>query len=339
MNVHLMNKGTLKFLSWLRIFISPTTLWFFSVVSQQRAQRKRSGATRENSQVSAVNISSLWVKKITLLIFLCVALLAVGMIVRNLESVPVGAVILTGHSGSEVSASGAMELELKTLIDKQLADGFWRLNLSRLKATLEQHPWVRQAVIRRQWPNNLLIGIDEHVAVARWNDQFLLSATSKLFLAKSMEEFDYLPLFSIASNSREEVDAIQQSVVWFNQFQKPLLQHDVYIRELGQTKSRDLWLVLNSGLRIELGSVNVSERYQRFIGLISGVLSNNIEQAAIVDLRYPNGVAVSWKHGASSIALVESNPLDVVMSNQRQLMNLRSETGDMMVTYKGEKNG
>ena len=52
----------------------------------------------------------------------------------------------------------------------QLAGNFFSLDLERGRAAFESVPWVRQAVVRRVWPNRLTVTLEEHHAAALWLD-------------------------------------------------------------------------------------------------------------------------------------------------------------------------
>ncbi|HEY6086835.1 MAG TPA: cell division protein FtsQ/DivIB [Burkholderiaceae bacterium] len=50
----------------------------------------------------------------------------------------------------------------------QVVGNFFSLDLDRARAAFESVPWVRQAVVRRVWPNRLAITLEEHRAAALW---------------------------------------------------------------------------------------------------------------------------------------------------------------------------
>lgn len=50
-----------------------------------------------------------------------------------------------------------------------------------LQQSLQAHPWVRQASVRRVWPNRLMVWIEEHDPVAIWADGRLINRYGELF--------------------------------------------------------------------------------------------------------------------------------------------------------------
>src|SRR2546430_3983866 len=63
-------------------------------------------------------------------------------------------------------------------------------------------PWVRCATVRRVWPDRLEIGIEEHVALARWGADALVNTYGERFTGSADEP---LPLFSAPAGSEAEV--------------------------------------------------------------------------------------------------------------------------------------
>ncbi|MFZ2406544.1 MAG: cell division protein FtsQ/DivIB, partial [Methylobacter sp.] len=66
----------------------------------------------------------------------------------------------------------------------------------------------------------------------------------------------------------------------------------------------DRWawkIKLTTGLEILLGRNEQLKKLQRFLKTMEVLGQEQVEKIAIVDLRYPNGYAVSWKPGAEEI--------------------------------------
>lgn len=66
--------------------------------------------------------------------------------------------------------------------------------------------------------------------------------------------------------------------------------------------NRGAWKIkLATGLEILLGRNEQLKKLQRFLKTLTVLKKEQVEQIAIVDLRYPNGYAVSWKPGVAEI--------------------------------------
>ncbi len=68
-----------------------------------------------------------------------------------------------------------------------LAGNFFSFDLRRGRAAFESVPWVRQAVVRRIWPNRLQVTLEEHHAAALWQgeagDERLVNSHGEVFEA------------------------------------------------------------------------------------------------------------------------------------------------------------
>src|SRR5258706_7547473 len=50
----------------------------------------------------------------------------------------------------------------------KVTGNFFTTDLQRDKRAFESVPWVRQAIVRRTWPNRLVVRLEEHRAAAVW---------------------------------------------------------------------------------------------------------------------------------------------------------------------------
>ncbi|MGA1252551.1 MAG: cell division protein FtsQ/DivIB [Burkholderiaceae bacterium] len=76
------------------------------------------------------------------------------------------------HLSEEEIRQSVQSTSVGTALTRPLAD---------LQASLQAYPWVRQASVRRVWPNRLMIWIEEHQPVAIWTDGRLINRQGELF--------------------------------------------------------------------------------------------------------------------------------------------------------------
>ncbi|MCF8211284.1 MAG: FtsQ-type POTRA domain-containing protein, partial [Rhodoferax sp.] len=69
----------------------------------------------------------------------------------------------------DVVHSNVMTLRANVL--PRLSGTFFSVDLARVRAAFEGVPWVRRAVVRRDFPNRLLVDLQEHQAVAYWGPE------------------------------------------------------------------------------------------------------------------------------------------------------------------------
>ena len=82
-----------------------------------------------------------------------------------------------------------------------LAGNFFTMDLAKTRAAFEQVPWVRHAVVRRVWPNRLVVALEEHQPVALWegdeNSDKMVNSHGEVFEANVGDvEDDSLPQFA-----------------------------------------------------------------------------------------------------------------------------------------------
>jgi cell division protein FtsQ len=76
------------------------------------------------------------------------------------------------HLSEDEVRQSVLSTSVGTALTRPLAD---------LQSSLQAYPWVRQASVRRVWPNRLMIWIEEHQPVAIWTDGRLINQQGELF--------------------------------------------------------------------------------------------------------------------------------------------------------------
>jgi len=94
----------------------------------------------------------------------------------------------------------------------------------------------------------------------------------------------------------------------FQEFSQLLAPLGMKIIRLQQNEQMAWTVETDKGIRLELGSSQALEKMQRFVFLYRNQLQNATRAVAVVDLRYNNGAAVSWKVETPTS---DTNPSDV----------------------------
>ncbi|MBK8529851.1 MAG: cell division protein FtsQ/DivIB [Rubrivivax sp.] len=176
----------------------------------------------------------------------------------------------------------------------RLAGNFFSADLGRARAAFEAVPWVRRAVVRRVWPDRLVVHIEEHHAAALWQgderDDRLVNRQGEVFSANVGDvEDEALPSFAGPPGSAASVLAMYRRLL-------PTLRTlDLEIEQM-QLSTRGSWRVLlDSGATIELGRGSedeVAARSERFVRTLSQVTSRYHAPLEYADLRHADGYAV-----------------------------------------------
>jgi cell division protein FtsQ len=182
---------------------------------------------------------------------------------------------------------------VRTAALPRIKGNFFTANLDAVRVAFEAVPWVRKASVRREWPNKLIVTVEEHQPLGTWGDDGrLLSVKGDVFTANlaEAEEDGELPEFAGPEGSEKEVVARYRELHdWF----KPAS----LAPESVQLSSRYAWTVkLNNGMTVELGreqsSTTLKERVERLIGIYPQLVTRLQDRIESVDMRYPNGLAL-----------------------------------------------
>ena len=178
-----------------------------------------------------------------------------------------------------------------------LAGNFFTMDLGRTRAAFEQVPWVRHAVVRRVWPNRLVVALEEHQPVALWegdeNSDKMVNSHGEVFEANVGDvEDDSLPQFAGPEGTSSQVLAM------YRRLQPRFASIDAEMTTL-KLSGRGSWrVVLDNGASIELGrgtQDEVAERTARFIRTLPQVLDKFHAPLENADLRHAEGYAVKLK--------------------------------------------
>lgn len=175
----------------------------------------------------------------------------------------------------------------------RIKGNFFTANLGTVRAAFEAVPWVRKAAVRREWPNRLVVTLEEHVPLGTWGQEGrLLSEQGEVFVANlaEAEEDGNLPEFAGPDGSEKEVMMRYRELQeWFSAVN---LQPDAV-----RLSGRYAWTVkLDNGMTVELGreqnSTTLKERVGRLIAVYPQLVARLQDRIENVDMRYPNGMAL-----------------------------------------------
>ncbi len=176
---------------------------------------------------------------------------------------------------------------LKRTLAGRLQGGFFSLDLQRVRAAVEDLPWVTLASVRRIWPGTLVVWVKEREALARWGDEGVVSPEGVIFVPEPGTVPRRLAWLSGPADSAPEVvDAYQRLRQRFG-------EQGMEITRLALS-GRHAWsLTLADGMQLHLGNTEVEQRLQRFLKHLPELRrQGTLEQ---VDARYANGFAVRWQ--------------------------------------------
>ena len=201
-------------------------------------------------------------------------------------------------------------ITLRANVAPQLTGNFFTVDLARARAAFESVPWVRKAVVRREFPDKLRATLTEHVPVAHWGAESegrLVNGFGEVFEANTAEVGDGLPRLGGPIGQAGQVLGMYRVLA-------PLLApHELAIEAL-RLSGRGSWqLMLDTGAVIELGrgrSEEVAARTQRFLvsaRQVAGQYGRTLESIESADLRHRDAYALRLR-GVSTVAPEAAKP-------------------------------
>jgi cell division protein FtsQ len=183
--------------------------------------------------------------------------------------------------------------ELRAGVLSRLPGNFFTLDLADAREELEAIPWVRRVVVRRLWPDQLVVHIEEHQALAVWREpglpDRLLNRQGEVFEV-NLGDVDNLPEFEGGHGQSGLLIAMYGKLV------SRLAQLDTVPVRVNLS-ARGAWEIeLKRGEILELGrgtDEEVLERLERFIRAVGRTGSRWSGRAwDRADLRHANGFAL-----------------------------------------------
>lgn len=185
---------------------------------------------------------------------------------------------------------------LRANVAPKLAGNFLTVDLDSTRVAFEAVPWVRRAVVQREFPSRLKVILQEHQAIAYWGsegDARLVNSFGEVFEANQGDvEAEDLPLLNGPKGQAPQV--LQAYRLLSPMFEKI----DAALEQLQLTGQGSWRARLDSGAVIELGHGSLDEiqaRARRFIATLTQVSSRYGRDLESADLRYGNGYAVKLR--------------------------------------------
>jgi cell division protein FtsQ len=196
----------------------------------------------------------------------------------------------------------------------RLTGNFFSFDLERGRAAFESVPWVRQAVVRRVWPNRLAVTLEEHRAAALWQGSGYKDSGSEKLVNTHGEVFE-ANLGDVEDENLVTLagpDGSSASMLAMQQRLGAVLAPLAARIDLLKLSSRGSWRAeLDSGADLELGRGSEDElaaRTARFVRTFAQATQRFADAAGkprpllAADLRHPDGYALRLR-GVSTTAV------------------------------------
>ena len=165
---------------------------------------------------------------------------------------------------------------------------FFDIDLNYLKNKLEKIEWIRKINVRRSYPNEIIIDIEEHTPILIWNNKMYINIYGEKFNVSKIDK--NIPML-ISDESR-----INEVFAYFKLFNEKLSSRklDFKITKIMENEIRSLTISLSSGINIQLGSKDVNNKILLFFEIYKSLNTRDLNKIRYIDMRYSNGFSVGW---------------------------------------------
>ena len=209
--------------------------------------------------------------------------------------------------------------ELKKLVIMELNGTALTTDLGPIYKSVLSHPWIKEATVRRIWPNKILVNLVEHNIIGVWSDGRFVTQAGKLL------QFDKLQSESINKEKNcfllkldgpnETVTAVLDKA---RMISKKAIKVGLQTTGVQLTNQYDWRVFFSNGMKMELGGENLEtpleKRLDNFFNSIAWVRTKIKKDLISVDLRYAQGFAFE-ESKISSVKTTRS------INNQSNLKN------------------
>ena len=177
--------------------------------------------------------------------------------------------------------------QINLIKNKFINKNFFAINIESTRQAFKKLPWIRDASIRRDWNKfGLLVEIESHKPIARWNNRGLVNSYGEVFHAAYEDD---LPLFVGPD------EFVKEMTVKYNQINKILKKELMQIGTISLSNRLSWEIYTNNHMRFFLGKEENNRIVKKLDVLIDNyqfILSELKSRIEYVDLRYKDGFAV-----------------------------------------------
>ena len=201
---------------------------------------------------------------------------------------------------ARISVQGDLAYISQQAVQRRIAPfieaSFFSVDLRGMREELERMPWIAHAEVRRVWPDQIDVRLEEQLPIARWGDEALLNNQGQAFAPQELDNYQHLPQLSGPKRAQPKV---MQQYQMLSQLLRPMGFTVVGL----QLRERGSWfLSTGQGIELLLGRDHVVEKMRRFSAIYNKALKEQQTNIARIDLRYANGLAVAWREPVAPAA-------------------------------------
>ncbi|MEI6144836.1 MAG: cell division protein FtsQ/DivIB [Methylococcales bacterium] len=185
--------------------------------------------------------------------------------------------------------------EVKGILQPLVMASFFDADMQAIHTAVSTLPWVDAVTVKRVWPDAIDIKVHEKQPFARWGKEALITESGVIFSPKTNVPIQNLIIMTGPELEQVKVLEIMKGI------KTALADQSMELAEF-HVSDRWAWKIkLVTGMEILLGQDEQLKKLKRFLKTLTVLSQGQVDAMAVVDLRYPNGYAVSWRPGTIEI--------------------------------------
>lgn len=180
--------------------------------------------------------------------------------------------------------------QIDPIVQPYLTQSFWQVDMVGLQTQLNQLEWVESALVKRQWPDKLLVRLIEQKPIVRWGENALLNYKGQIFypadLQKEVPNFEQFVV--LTGNDIQAENLLTQFVklqAAFDSAGWQIAQLDAMVDGVWRLNFTSGWVVV-------LNPQDWQAKVESFLKALPKVSENLRKFAQTFDLRYSNGFVI-----------------------------------------------
>ena len=185
--------------------------------------------------------------------------------------------------------------DVKDILQPLVVTSFFDADMQAIHSAVSTLPWVDAVTVKRIWPDAIDIKVHEKQPFARWGKGALITESGVIFMPNN--HILIQNLITVIGPELQQVKVLEI----MKGIKTALDDHSM---ELAEFNVSDRWawkIKLVTGMEILLGQDEQLKKLKRFLRTLTVLTQGQLDAMAVVDLRYPNGYAVSWRPGTIEI--------------------------------------
>jgi len=181
--------------------------------------------------------------------------------------------------------------EISQSLSQLVQTGYFAMDADAIIKNVTAIEWVEKARVRRVWPDMMVLSLQEQQPVAVWNETALLNPQGEVFQPVFDAALLKLPHLSGITSDSKKLLAEQEKI------DRSIESIGVSIKRLALAEHGSWSAVMSNGVKIKAGNQRPDQKISKSLMLLASLDGDLIEHIELIDLRYPNGMAVTWRSG------------------------------------------